>query len=379
MKRYHRSAISEFLGDFIVYRNLIPVDQRLPSLLKLHEELNLPPHNTPRKSSAQYAQVMTRILTAARALDAPQTEIQRVIYLGDTRMNDGTAFVNICQAGGWPGFAFIGAEKDEPGQIEIVDAGDSCCLYLANRWRALAEFETYLTRQRFPIDEGTVVLIDMDKTALGARGRNDGVIDQARVDAAFQTVSAALGDDFNAQIFDAAYRRFNQPAFHAFTSDNQDYLVYISLMVASGVYDMETFAERVQSGRLANFSDFLVSVDARVAQLPGRLGVIHRDVFSHFVAGDPTPFKAFRRKEYQITAARMGHLEPDSTLDRVLNQEIVITQEVRKAALAWRQQGAMIFGLSDKPDEASIPTDALAKLGHLPLHQITTDVVGDGA
>jgi len=302
-----------------------------------------------------------------------------VVFLGDTRMNDGTAFVNISQAGGWPGFAFIGAENDQPQQTEIVDADDGCSLFLANRWSALAEFEIYLTRQHFHIDEGTVVLIDMDKTMLGARGRNDGVIDQARMDAAFQTVSAALGDDFDAPKFNAAYQRFNQPVFHAFTSDNQDYLVYISLIIASGVYDLETFAENVQNGRLANFSDFLVYVDSHLAQLPSKLHAIHDDVITCFKTGDPTPFKAFRRKEYQITAARMGHLGPDSPLDLVLNQEIVITQEVRKAALAWRQQGALIFGLSDKPDEASIPTDALARLGHLPLHQITTDVVGDGA
>ena len=379
MKRYHRAAASEFLGDFIVYRNLIPVDQRLPAFTKIHQELNLPLHSTPRKSSPDYAQVITRILTAARALDAPQAVIKRLIFIGDTRMNDGTAFVNICRAGGWPGFAFIGTEKDQPEQIEIVDAGHGRSLYIANRWSALAEFETYLTQLHFPIDEGTVVLIDMDKTMLGARGRNDGVIDQARVDAAFQTVSTALGDDFNAPNFDAAYRRFNQPAFHAFTSDNQDYLVYICLIIASGLFELETFTKRVQSGRLANFSDFLVNVDSQLDQLPSKLHAIHRDVFSCFEAGDPTPFKAFRRKEYQITAARMGNLAPDSPLDMVLNQEIVITQEVRVAALTWRQQGALVFGLSDKPDEASIPTDTLAKLGYLPLHQITTDVVGDGA
>jgi len=75
MKRYHRSAVSEFLGDFIVYRNLVPFDQRLPALSEFRHELNLPSHNAPRKSSADYAKVITRILAAARVLDAPQAEI----------------------------------------------------------------------------------------------------------------------------------------------------------------------------------------------------------------------------------------------------------------------------------------------------------------
>ena len=72
----------------------------------------------------------------------------------------------------------------------------------------------------------------------------------------------------------------------------------------------------------------------------------------------------------------MGHLGPTATLETVLTQEIVITQEVRKAALAWRQSGALIFGLSDKPDEASIPTAAAAADGNLPLHRVRMKVVG---
>ena len=68
MERCNRSSVSEFLDDFIVYRSLIPVDQRLPSLSEYRRELNLPAHAAPRKSSKQYAQVITRILVAARAL-----------------------------------------------------------------------------------------------------------------------------------------------------------------------------------------------------------------------------------------------------------------------------------------------------------------------
>jgi len=68
LERYNRSSVSEFLDDLIVYRSLIPVDQRLPSLSEYRRELNLPAYTTPRKSSKHYAQVITRILVHARAL-----------------------------------------------------------------------------------------------------------------------------------------------------------------------------------------------------------------------------------------------------------------------------------------------------------------------
>ena len=35
------------------------------------------------------------------------------------------------------------------------------------------------------------------------------------------------------------------------------------------------------------------------------------------------------------------------------------------------------FGLSDKPDEASVPSPALAGRGYVPIHQAQTHVVGE--
>jgi hypothetical protein len=58
-------------------------------------------------------------------------------------------------------------------------------------------------------------------------------------------------------------------------------------------------------------------------------------------------------------------------------EEIVITQEVRELALEWRSRGALLFGLSDKPDEASLPTPELEQQGYLPLHRSVTHLVGE--
>jgi hypothetical protein len=90
-------------------------------------------------------------------------------------------------------------------------------------------------------------------------------------------------------------------------------------------------------------------------------------------AGDPTPFKSFRRREFAETVALMGHMPDDTPAEVLLQEEIVITGEVWEALAGWRARGALLFGLSDKPDEAALPAD-----GSMPLHRIRTHIVGEG-
>jgi hypothetical protein len=72
----------------------------------------------------------------------------------------------------------------------------------------------------------------------------------------------------------------------------------------------------------------------------------------------------------------MGYLEDGLPIQRYLQEEILITQEVSQMALEWRRRGALLFGLSDKPDEASCPTPELAERGYVPIHRIEARVVG---
>jgi hypothetical protein len=249
-------------------------------------------------------------------------------------------------------------------------------LYVANRWAALEEFDHYCRDQGWVFDGQTAVIVDLDKTALGARGRNDHLIDGARVEAVRRTVGEFLGERFDPAAFQVAYDRLNQPEFHPFTTDNQDYLAYICLILGSGLYTLEPLVERVQAGHLSGFESFIAAVDGRAGELPVDLRRLHDDILAGVRRGDPTPFKAFRFNEYRTTVERMGQLPDDASASELLAGEIVVTQEARAAALAWRQQGALLFGLSDKPDEASTPTDALAALGHLPIHRVETHAVG---
>ncbi len=376
MKNYGRTAVSEFLGDQIVYRNLNPVDERLPKLDTLRTRVGLPPGVIPRKSQPAYAQVIVEQLRQARALSMAGERIERLIFIGDTRLNDGTAFDNLCQAGGWPGLAFIGSESAGAPAAEIAPSPGGQGLYLANRWDLLSDFDRYCAQQGIDVDANTVVVFDLDKTTLGARGRNAHVIDGVRVQAVEDTVAALLGADFNVSAFRQAYNRLNQVEYHPFTSDNQDYLAYICLILGAGLYELDSIAQDVESGQLVSIEHFFQRVETEKASLPRSLAAIHADIYAAVQEGDPTPFKAFRRNEYQVTVSRMGHLGDDSAVKTLLEEEIVITQEVRSLALDWRSRGALLFALSDKPDEASLPSEELAAKGFKPIHRMETHAVG---
>ena len=42
MKNYGRTSVHAFLGDLFVYRNLVPLDSRLPGLEAVWKQLDLP-------------------------------------------------------------------------------------------------------------------------------------------------------------------------------------------------------------------------------------------------------------------------------------------------------------------------------------------------
>jgi hypothetical protein len=376
MRIYGRGAVSDFLGDRVVYRNLEPADPRLPARDQIARQIGLPAGLIPRKSEPDYARVIVRLLEAVRTLDGGPP-IERLVFVGDTRLLDGGAFANLCAVSGLTGLAFIGSENTKPPEVQVEQLAANATLYLSNRWAALPEFARYCAAQGQPIGPGTAALVDLDKTAIGARGRNASVIDGARVAAVRQTVAGLLGAAFDPQAFQGAYDLLNQPEFHPFTADNQDYLAYICLVLGSGLYDLESVVNQVRAGELASFHQFIAGVERRRGELPPALAQVHGAIYDCVQTGDPTPFKSFRRNEYRLTVGRMGFLGGDAPVEALLREEIVITQEVRQAALEWKKSGALLFGLSDKPDEASLPTPELAVQGFQPLHRTSTHLVGE--
>lgn len=375
MKVYDRSKIGEFLGDRVVYRSLAPQDGRLPGLGDVRQKIGLPEGVVPRKQEPDYARVVVEMIRAARALGTP-VELRRLLYVGDTRLGDGTAFENLCAAGGWQGAASIIAENSAPATREVIETSGGQTFYLTNRWEALPVFDQFCASQGLVVDEATVVVLDIDKTCLGARGRNAGVIDAARVRAIEATVAGLLGPAYDPQAFRTAYTTIDQPEFHPFTTDNQDYVAYVCLILGSGLYHLDWLVSKVRSEQLRSFGDFLRMVNQRAGELPAGLADLHADILERVQKGDPTPFKAFRRREYLETVARMGNLPDSAAVETLLREEIVITQEVRSMALAWQERGALLFGLSDKPDEAAVPGPDLAAQGYRPIHQVETHAVG---
>ncbi len=368
MQLYSLTTLHEFLGDRVVYRNLEPADPGLPRLSVGWREMGLAGPQVPRKAELGYAQVIVHLLR--RAQEAP---LDRLLYIGDTRLLDGTAYRNILQVSGWPGLAFIASERlAEPPRLER-DGN----VYLSNRWALLGEFLSRAEVEGLPVGPGMAVVLDLDKTTFGARGRNDGAVDRARVDGVRQAVAELLGPGFDEARFAEAYNELNTPPYHGFTADNQDYLAYICLAIGAGMISFRELLAEVKSGALRDFPGFLARVAPRAEQAEPRLRALHHDIAARVAAGDPTPFKDFRRREYLCTVARLGSLPVEAPLDVRLREEILITQEVRQAALTARQRGALLFGLSDKPDEASLPTPEQAREGMQPLHRVPTHAYGE--
>lgn len=374
MHVYGLSSLSEFMDDFILYRSLKPLDDRLPTGNEIKHRLGLDPHLAPRKSQDEYARIMVEIMKQAMEVVHPGRCIQRFVCIGDTMMNDGSAYANIADCGEWESMAFIGADRNEPATAEMVQHKGRPVMQ-ANRWELLLQFETQCKLRRFPIDDTTMVMIDIDKTALGARGRNCHMINRTRVGAIHKTLAELLGREFNMCDFEHAYNTLNTPEYHSFTTDNQDYLAYICLMLGHGVFTLDSLTAAVHDQQLKTFLQFIEQVDTYKHSFSPVLRDIHEQVAACVRQGDPTPFKLFRRNEYLATIAVMG-TSAGSEANALLDEEIVITQEVRQVALDWKKRGAVIIGLSDKPDEASLPDPEHCAPEELPLHKVNTHCIG---
>ncbi len=380
MQTHGTTSLHDLFGDLVILRNLAPFDQRLPGLADAWQAMGLSSARIPRKHEPEYAKASVWFVRQARALDLPGVEVRELLFIGDTAMADGNAFRNLARAGGWPGWCFIGAEKlSAPASLTV----ESDNVSLGNRWALLADWLAAVRAVGARLDEHTAVVVDMDKTAIAARGRNAAVIDNARVEGLHRTAAGLLGDAFDLARVQAAHNELKEPVYHPFTADNQDYLAYICLAVSAGLIDLPALVAQVKAGQMRSFEQFIAWADGEMtarnpvfSEKPG-FSTIHRDVYPLVQAGDPTPFKAFRRNEYLCTVERFGRLPEDTPVETLLAEQVCITQEVREAALWLKARGCLLLTMSDKPDEATLPTPELAAQGLLPLHRTPTTAVGE--
>jgi hypothetical protein len=364
-----KTNLAAVLDDRVAYRSLEPVMPELAGLRATWEEIGLDAYRIPRKTEPDYARVLLSFLQRAQALRG-QPPLKRLLFVGDTPMNDAQAACNLGEL--LPLLGFIGADRlGEPASTKVEGI-----MMRSNRWAGLAAWLDWLRDENVVIDERTALLLDIDKTLIGARGRNDQAINAARVAAIEATMRAALGGTYDKERFEAIYERVNQTVFHPFTKDNQDYVAYVCLMLMAGVYDEAWLWQDLESASLTSFEAFVGRCDRNADGMSGELITIHHQVMACLRSDDPTPFKEFRRQEYLETVARMD-VSSEESPEPWLEREIVITAEVLSVASWAVSQGALTFGLSDKPDEASIPTSEQAARGMRAVHRATMKVFGE--
>ena len=149
-------------------------------------------------------------------------------------------------------------------------------------------------------------------------------------------------------------------------------------MLNTGLVSFDAILSEVAEGSLANFEQFLRWVDTRIKINPAggeNLRQTHEAVLASVRAGDPTPFKHFRRQEFVATVERMGNMPDDASVEDILENEIALTNEVAELATWLAERGCLLICLSDKPDEASVP-DSRISPETPPVHRVQTHLIG---
>ncbi len=349
-----RLTIADLTGDLVIYRDLQPCATDMPGLAHLRVPLGLPPDRVPRKRDSDYARVILALLTQIqqRRVTPP---LRTLLVIGDTH-NDRQMAAHLRAVSGVPVFACIGADQNDTAPALTWD-GDTAS---ATRWALLSEWLEQVRSRcvsqnatRSSVWGDAAILLDIDKTLLGPRGRADRPIDEARIEAALQIALGLFGSSVDPTGFQRLYATLCQSEYHSLTLDNQDYVVFITLLLAANVISLTALRQGMTDGTLTTFAEVLAAVAER---LPPALTALHAEVQAAHQAGDPTPFKAFRHAEFAATVARMA------------DGRLTFCREVVTTARSLIAQGALCLATSDKPSEASLPTPQQAASGLLPLH-----------
>ena len=372
-KTYPKSTLASIFGDAIVYRNLEPLDNRIPGLTEIGPHIGLKPGHIPRKAKdPAYVQVLLHFLAHLHAQKGGLS-LERLIYLGNRQSRDQATLRHFGEASDLPLLSFLCEEDLEHGAETASRNGQ----LLANRWEGIMDFARLIQRRPFPLNAGTAAIVDMDKTIIAARGRNAEPLNRSRIEGVKLTVQDLLGESFDEPRFQAAYGELNLPRYHFFTEDNQDYVAYAALMVSALVYPMNDLLEELAFGQLSDFSQFLQLTGERLAQHHSKtLWSVYQEVATYYARGDPSVFKSFRSKQFESTLARIDFLPPDTDEKVLLEQEIVLTREVLDFTQLLKERDVTLLLISDRPDESLIPSAELVAQGFQPVHRLPIKVVG---
>lgn len=368
--------LSDVYDDLVIYRNLEPLDKRIKGLRRAAGRMGVMNDSIPRKHDEDYAAATVWFIEEAQQLREVPKNIKELLVIGDSAYNDGHAFKNVRELSRWDGSCFIGAEAfgDKPqGKLD-----EETNIYVANRWGALATWASWLVEQEYRLNEETAVIIDIDKTLFGARGRNDHMIDQARLQGIYRTLDSVLGNRFDKAAFERQYSELSEAKYNHITEDNLDYLVYACLVINATLIQFDELVGQVESGSIDNFPQFVRWVNSRMingASAGEKLRQVHESVMTGLHVGDPTPFKRLREQEFISTAALMGNAAKSSEVGDLLEDEIVITNEVIQISRWFKKRGCLLLCMSDKPSESACPEPQVMR-DMIPLHRIKSNLVG---
>jgi hypothetical protein len=110
-KTLGRAALADICDDWVIYRNLEPLDKRVPGLKHAFYDMELRSEQIPRKQDRDYAKAAVWFVNRIQQVRGVRTPIGELLFLGDTLFNDGQAFANMIDESNWRGACFIGAER----------------------------------------------------------------------------------------------------------------------------------------------------------------------------------------------------------------------------------------------------------------------------
>lgn len=320
---FRYATLSDMLQNNVVFRELNPLNSSLPNFEKLKTELFL--QSLPRKKDREYARVLYRILKSLK-------DFANIVYIGDTFLSDLTVIKNLKKCANEPVFGVITSEGAP------LPENDDTFVIFSDKWANLP------TLVEDKISGGSLVIIDLDKTFIGANGRNHLPIDKARTDA-IVALAKNIFEAPNEEDFLKLYQKIHSKEFLAFTADNQDIVSILTLIIYSSVVSFEEFAHFAKTG---TFEEFIDKIDVKEPLL-----TYVNEVRSNLKLNMPTLFPTFRKIELEKTIGRMDFLPVDAPLSELLSEEILITGEVYEVADRALEKGAALFGVSDKPEIAS--------------------------
>ena len=378
MIRQGRASIVDLLGGYISFRSLCPMDARLRPANGTQPAAGRDGKRqpVPRKGSKDHADTVARMLRQAHRLahGGHSRAPSKLLYLGDTMESDARAFGHLCQVTGWSGHAIIINENRRPPQIghHNVPGG---IVHFANRWSTLPDLVSDIQNSGFAPDSQTLVVVDIDKTLIGARGRNSAAIDRVRRQAALDVANSLTEDSLDPGPFQKCLDELAQPDFHTLTEDNQDAVVYVALIAALGVLPLRELQCR-QDLVSEGFASFLQEVGRRKHHLASGMRRLHDEISYQVAQGNPTPFLAFRQAEYRATYRALTCIPSAASPAETLGAGIVMTGEVWSTVRAYQEHGAVAFGLSDKPDEACFPPEDASDAETLSLCHVPLTILG---